>query len=140
MCSQYTLGWLPGSTRHSFSLSPQLDCWEIEDRRIHWPQSHSDVVSNGPLEKCVNVEYLVERLRPALPMQAQIQKLLRKARKGTEIVYVPGNHDEACRSLLSEWCVTTPAGFTPLRNASAAKIDTPVHCAGQCSCLAITSG
>ena len=26
-----------------------------------------------------------------------IQKILRKARKGTEVVYVPGNHDEALR-------------------------------------------
>jgi UDP-2,3-diacylglucosamine pyrophosphatase LpxH len=35
-------------------------------RRIYWPQEHNDV----------------------------IQKLLRKGRKGTEIIYVPGNHDE----------------------------------------------
>lgn len=35
----------------------------------YWPQSHNDVV----------------------------QKLLRKARKGTRIVYVPGNHDEFLR-------------------------------------------
>jgi UDP-2,3-diacylglucosamine pyrophosphatase LpxH len=35
-------------------------------RRIYWPQGHNDV----------------------------IQKLLRKGRIGTEIIYVPGNHDE----------------------------------------------
>ena len=35
-------------------------------RRIYWPQEHNDV----------------------------IQKLLRKGRKGTEIIYIPGNHDE----------------------------------------------
>ena len=32
----------------------------------YWPQAHNDVV----------------------------QKLLRKARKGTQVVYIPGNHDE----------------------------------------------
>jgi UDP-2,3-diacylglucosamine pyrophosphatase LpxH len=30
-----------------------------------------------------------------------IQKILRKARKGTEVVYVPGNHDEALRNYTS---------------------------------------
>jgi UDP-2,3-diacylglucosamine pyrophosphatase LpxH len=35
-------------------------------RRIYWPQEHNDI----------------------------IQKLLRKGRKGTRIVYLPGNHDE----------------------------------------------
>lgn len=42
-----------------------VDVWALR-RAIFWPQSHNDV----------------------------IQKLLRKARKGTEIVYVIGNHDE----------------------------------------------
>jgi UDP-2,3-diacylglucosamine pyrophosphatase LpxH len=28
-----------------------------------------------------------------------VQKLLRKARKGTKVIYVPGNHDEAARLL-----------------------------------------
>ena len=42
-----------------------IDIWALK-RGIHWPQSHNDVV----------------------------QKLLRKARKGTEVIYVPGNHDE----------------------------------------------
>lgn len=37
--------------------------------RFYWPQSHNDV----------------------------IQKVLRKARKGTRVVYVPGNHDEVAR-------------------------------------------
>ncbi len=35
-------------------------------RGVYWPQSHNDV----------------------------IQKILRKARKGTQVVYIPGNHDE----------------------------------------------
>ncbi|KQT53277.1 UDP-2,3-diacylglucosamine hydrolase [Aureimonas sp. Leaf454] len=45
-----------------------VDGWRLK-RAWHWPQSHNDVV----------------------------QKLLRKARKGTEIVYIPGNHDEFLR-------------------------------------------
>lgn len=42
-----------------------IDIWALR-RTIYWPQAHNDV----------------------------IQKLLRKARKGTEVVYVIGNHDE----------------------------------------------
>lgn len=45
-----------------------LDFWRIK-RGAVWPQTHNDV----------------------------LQKLLRKARKGTRIVYIPGNHDEALR-------------------------------------------
>lgn len=48
-----------------------VDGWRLK-RSWYWPQSHNDVV----------------------------QKLLRKARKGTEIVYVPGNHDEFLREFL----------------------------------------
>jgi UDP-2,3-diacylglucosamine pyrophosphatase LpxH len=45
-----------------------IDCWRL--RRVwYWHQTHNDVV----------------------------QKLLRKARKGTQVVYVPGNHDEPLR-------------------------------------------
>src|ERR1041384_1361138 len=42
-----------------------IDGWQMQ-RGIYWPQQHNDV----------------------------IQKLLSKARKGTRIVYIPGNHDE----------------------------------------------
>ncbi|WP_455280192.1 UDP-2,3-diacylglucosamine diphosphatase [Cupriavidus necator] len=45
-----------------------IDGWQLR-RGWYWPQSHNDVV----------------------------QKLLRKARKGTEVIYVPGNHDEGAR-------------------------------------------
>ena len=45
-----------------------VDGWRLKSS-WYWPQSHNDVV----------------------------QKLLRKARKGTRIVYVPGNHDEFLR-------------------------------------------
>jgi UDP-2,3-diacylglucosamine pyrophosphatase LpxH len=46
-----------------------VDLWKVR-RGPHWPQSHSDV----------------------------LQKLLRKARKGARLVYVPGNHDEGLRA------------------------------------------
>ena len=42
-----------------------IDIWALR-RGIYWPQEHNDV----------------------------IQKLLRKGRKGTEIIYITGNHDE----------------------------------------------
>lgn len=42
-----------------------VDVWALK-RGIYWPQAHNDVV----------------------------QKLLRKGRKGTNIIYIPGNHDE----------------------------------------------
>ena len=45
-----------------------VDGWRLR-RSWHWPQSHNDVV----------------------------QKLLRKARKGANIVYIAGNHDEFLR-------------------------------------------
>ena len=45
-----------------------VDGWRLK-RSWYWEQSHNDVV----------------------------QKLLRKARKGTKVIYVPGNHDEALR-------------------------------------------
>lgn len=45
-----------------------VDGWRLK-RSWHWPQDCNDVV----------------------------QKLLRKARKGTRIVYIPGNHDEFLR-------------------------------------------
>src|SRR5476649_2351258 len=45
-----------------------IDGWRLR-RSWHWPQAHNDVV----------------------------QKVLRKARKGTKVIYVPGNHDEFAR-------------------------------------------
>lgn len=46
-----------------------IDGWQLK-KTWHWRQSHNDVV----------------------------QKLLRTARKGTQVIYVPGNHDEAARA------------------------------------------
>ena len=45
-----------------------IDGWQLR-RRWYWPQSHNDVV----------------------------QKILRRARKGCRVVFVPGNHDEFVR-------------------------------------------
>lgn len=45
-----------------------IDGWQLR-KSWFWPQSHNDV----------------------------IQKILRKARKGTQVVFIPGNHDEAAR-------------------------------------------
>jgi UDP-2,3-diacylglucosamine pyrophosphatase LpxH len=42
-----------------------VDFWSLK-RKHYWPQTHNDV----------------------------IQKILRKARKGTRVIYIPGNHDE----------------------------------------------
>ena len=45
-----------------------FDGWRLK-KSWYWAQSHNDV----------------------------LQKLLRKARKGTEVIYIPGNHDEVAR-------------------------------------------
>jgi UDP-2,3-diacylglucosamine pyrophosphatase LpxH len=45
-----------------------IDFWKVR-RGPHWPQTHNDV----------------------------LQKLMRKVRKGTRLVVIPGNHDEALR-------------------------------------------
>jgi UDP-2,3-diacylglucosamine pyrophosphatase LpxH len=51
-----------------FLVGDIVDGWQLR-RSWYWPQAHNDVV----------------------------QKLLRKARKGTRVVFVPGNHDEFAR-------------------------------------------
>jgi UDP-2,3-diacylglucosamine pyrophosphatase LpxH len=48
-----------------------IDGWQLR-KGWYWPQSHNDVV----------------------------QKLLRKARKGTRVVFVPGNHDSMARQFM----------------------------------------
>src|SRR5436189_821513 len=50
-----------------------IDIWSLR-RGIYWPQQHNDV----------------------------LQKILRKARKGTRVIYIPGNHDE----LVTSFCGT----------------------------------
>ena len=51
-----------------FLVGDIIDGWQLR-RSWYWPQAHNDVV----------------------------QKLLRKARKGTRVIFIPGNHDEFAR-------------------------------------------
>ena len=74
-----------------FLVGDIIDGWQLR-RRWYWPQAHNDVV----------------------------QKLLRKARKGTRVVFVPGNHDEFARRYVAhhfggievaeDWIHTTADG------------------------------
>ena len=52
-----------------FLVGDIIDGWSMNNS-FHWPQTHNDV----------------------------IQKILRRARKGTKIFYIPGNHDEFLRA------------------------------------------
>ncbi|GIV57981.1 MAG: UDP-2,3-diacylglucosamine hydrolase [Rhodothermaceae bacterium] len=56
------------SSEYLYLVGDIFDGWALR-RSWYWPQAHNDVV----------------------------QKLLRKARKGTRVVYLPGNHDEFAR-------------------------------------------
>ena len=58
-------------SRYLYLVGGIIDGWQLQ-RRWYWHPSHNDV----------------------------IQKILRKARKGTEVVYIPGNHDEGARHFL----------------------------------------
>ena len=58
-------------SRYLYLVGDIIDGWQLQ-RRWYWHPSHNDV----------------------------IQKILRKARKGTEVVYIPGNHDEGARHFL----------------------------------------
>ena len=55
-----------------------IDVWALK-RGIYWPQSHSDVV----------------------------QKILRAGRKGTRVIYIPGNHDEFVSGFFGEYGAIT---------------------------------
>jgi len=64
--------------RHDFDklyvVGDLLDIWKL--RRVrYWPQSHTDV----------------------------IQRLLKKAHQGAQIVFIPGNHDEFCTNFLGAY-------------------------------------
>ncbi len=59
-----------------------VDGWRLK-KSWYWPQAHNDVV----------------------------QKLLRKARKGTKLLYIPGNHDEGLR----DFCDTQFGGVSLMR-------------------------
>ena len=67
--AKYLLDFLKHNEADKFYLVGDIiDGWQLR-KRWYWPQSHNDVV----------------------------QKLLRKARKGAEVIYIPGNHDEMAR-------------------------------------------
>ena len=67
--AKYLLDFLKHNEAGKFYLVGDIiDGWQLR-KRWYWPQSHNDVV----------------------------QKLLRKARKGTEVIFIPGNHDEMAR-------------------------------------------
>ena len=55
-------------SKYLYLVGDIVDNWRLKNT-WYWPQAHNDV----------------------------IQKILRKARKGTRVVYVPGNHDENFR-------------------------------------------
>jgi UDP-2,3-diacylglucosamine pyrophosphatase LpxH len=67
-----------------------VDFWRVR-RGAYWPQSHNDV----------------------------IQKLLRKVRKGTHVVFVPGNHDECLR----DFCGMHFGGIEVVRNSVHTTLD-----------------
>ena len=86
-----------------------IDGWQLQ-RSWYWPQAHNDVV----------------------------QKLLRKARKGTRVVFVPGNHDEFARKYLGhdfggievvEDCIHTTADGRRLWVTHADYFDAVIQCA-----------
>lgn len=56
---------------HLYLVGDIIDGWQLR-RRWYWTQAHNDVV----------------------------QKVLRKARKGTQVTYVAGNHDEVMRQFI----------------------------------------
>jgi len=59
------------SSDHLYLVGDIIDGWQLR-RKWYWPQAHNDVV----------------------------QKILRRVRKGCQVVYVPGNHDEFARDFV----------------------------------------
>ncbi|MEM5369466.1 UDP-2,3-diacylglucosamine diphosphatase [Paraburkholderia azotifigens] len=67
--AKYLLDFLRhNESEYLYLVGDIIDGWQLK-KGWYWPQGHNDVV----------------------------QKILRKARKGTQVVYVPGNHDEGAR-------------------------------------------
>lgn len=70
--AEYLLDFLKHTeSEYLYLVGDIIDGWALK-RSWYWQQTHNDV----------------------------IQKLLRKARHGTRITYLPGNHDEAARQFL----------------------------------------
>ncbi len=59
------------SSDNLYLIGDIIDGWQLR-RKWYWPQAHNDVV----------------------------QKLLKRARKGTKVIFVPGNHDEFAREFV----------------------------------------
>ncbi|MGF7188953.1 UDP-2,3-diacylglucosamine diphosphatase [Robbsia andropogonis] len=67
--ADYLLDFLKhNESENLYLVGDIIDGWRLK-KGWYWPQAHNDVV----------------------------QKVLRKARKGTHVIYVPGNHDEMAR-------------------------------------------
>jgi UDP-2,3-diacylglucosamine pyrophosphatase LpxH len=67
--ASYLLDFLRhNDSEYLYLVGDIIDGWQLK-KGWYWPQAHNDVV----------------------------QKILRKARKGTQVVYIPGNHDEGAR-------------------------------------------
>jgi UDP-2,3-diacylglucosamine pyrophosphatase LpxH len=58
-------------SEYLYLVGDVVDGWQLR-KRWYWPQAHNDV----------------------------IQKLLRRARKGSQVVFLPGNHDEMARDYI----------------------------------------
>jgi len=70
--ANYLLDFLKHNDAQTFYLVGDIiDGWRLK-KSWYWPQAHNDV----------------------------IQKLLRKVRKGAEVFYIPGNHDEVARQFI----------------------------------------
>jgi UDP-2,3-diacylglucosamine pyrophosphatase LpxH len=70
--ADYLLDFLRNTeSENLYLVGDMIDGWRLK-RSWYWPQAHNDVV----------------------------QKLLRKARKGTAVTFIPGNHDEFVRDYL----------------------------------------
>jgi predicted MPP superfamily phosphohydrolase len=93
-----------------------VDGWQLR-KRWFWPQVHNDVV----------------------------QKLLRAARKGTRVIYVPGNHDEFARQFTGHHFATTSMPSCNARSGSrtwatrstsspSSSIATSIECAATSAC------
>ena len=67
--AEYLLDFLRhNDAQYLYLVGDIIDGWQLK-KGWFWPQAHNDVV----------------------------QKVLRKARKGTQVIYIPGNHDESAR-------------------------------------------
>ncbi|MBV8888549.1 MAG: UDP-2,3-diacylglucosamine diphosphatase [Alphaproteobacteria bacterium] len=85
--AEYLLDFLRyNEARTIYLVGDIVDGWRLR-KSWYWPQSHNDVV----------------------------QKLLRKVRKGTRVIYLPGNHDEWVRD------------YTRLRFGGVKVLDEAIH-------------